>query len=84
MAKDWKGSAYFAKTKRSYEGCHDQMLFIDVLSGHCVEGNEKIYKGLIWWRAGCPQGCSGVNRTLLRWLRRACNKDKKGGNINCL
>lgn len=84
MATDWKGSAYFAKTKRSYEGCHDQMLFIDVLSGHWVEGNEKIYKGLIWWRAGCPQGCSGVNRTLLRWLRRACNKDKKGGNINCL
>lgn len=80
----WKGSAYFAKTKRSYEGRHDQMLFIDVLSGHRVEGNEKTYKELTWWRAGCPQGWSGVNRTLLRWLRRTCNKDKKGGNINCL
>ena len=64
--------------QRSYEGCHDQMHFTDVLSGHCVEGNEKTYKGLAWWRAGCPRGWSGVNRTLPRWLRRACNKDNRG------
>lgn len=29
---------------------------LSVLSGHCAEGNEKIYKGLTWWRAGCPRG----------------------------
>lgn len=50
-------------------------------SGHCAEGNEDIQRTDLV--EGRVSRCSGVNRTLLRWLRRACNRTKKG-NINCL
>ena len=48
VGTDWKGPGYFAKTKGNYEGCHDQMHFTDVLSGHCVEGNKETSKGVAW------------------------------------
>lgn len=75
MGTDWKGPGYFAKAKGSYEGCHDQMHFTYVLSGHCVEGNKETSRRLAW---GHRWGCSGVNRTFTKVVRRACNKNRKG------